>query len=198
MHVTRLPKLAIVKTMKPVGTSIQKRKDADSSIMADAVETKTTSRTNNRACLAVRSRLSPKLPNQLKRNHSAANIVTCHKRLDHAVPLYHVSTTIRKRVHVTYSLMVGARAIRITSNRKKIARVSVDMYKMHAPYHQSMDNAMKMRPDGIMIDEQTSAQSSCSAVVVEIKTTFTLRMSVDRLVNNVNNQHLLKIHQLIW
>lgn len=193
MLATKLPKLEIAKTMKLVGTSIQKRRDADNSIMVDVVATI--------IILSVKKLVSADANENNKRHHqhrqhhqhhsqammiwnnSDRNIVCCNQRQDHAVPDSSVTIMIAKLVFVMYLLTVDARAIKIILKRPKNAKINVETYKICALCHRFVDAVKKMLHAIIMINATMHAKHLNTADVVEIKI-ISIRKEI--ATNNVN------------
>lgn len=185
MRATKQLKLEIVRIMKLVGISIPKKRDADNSTMEDAAAMITT--------LSVRKLVSvdANANNKLHRHNPAVviwtnsdrNIVCCNQILDRVEPDSSDTIMTVKRVCVMYSLTVDVEAIKITSKRPKSAKTNVEMYKIFAHCHRSVDAVKKMLHGITMIDVAMHVNHSNTVDVVETKI---ISIQKETVTHNVN------------
>lgn len=203
MLVTKLLKLEIVKTMRLVGTSIRKRRDAVNSTTVDVVAMTTTSPLKNLvwADANVNNRQHHRHNNNRHNqnnhnnqmandwNHSDPNIVCCKLMLDHAVHFKQDTITIAAPVCAMYLDMEAARAIKITSNRLKNVKVNVEMYKISVAYHRIVDVVKRMSPATTMISVLINVINLNTVDAVETRITSTQKGTAPHDANDNNSQN---------
>lgn len=190
MHVTKLLKLEIAKTMKLVGTLTRKKKDADNFIMEVAVVMIITlsvkmlvlDDVNENNCHH-HNRLSHNHQPKVNWNHSSQNIVYCNQIRDHAVHSSQDTSMIVKLVFVMYSDMVDAVVIKITSKRPKIAKIDAEMYKTCAVYHPFVDAVKKMLHVTIM---RAAMMNVFHSNIADAVATKTISIRLENANHNVN------------
>lgn len=190
MHATKPLKLEIAKTMKLAGTMTRKRNDADNSIMEVAVVMTIISSAKKLVLVDANENNyrqhhhhSHRHQQKVNWNHLDKSIAYYNQTVDHAEQFNRGTSTTVKPVFAMFLHTEDVVAIKTTSNRLRIAKIAVEMYKICVVCRQFMVVAKKMLHATIMRVALMSVLHLNTAVVVETRTISTQFQNVNLNVN---------------